>query len=56
MNRLKEPTLENYVARLEFDSRMLLKHPEHKEMLEKRIMRHKQNIVYEAVKQFGGKI
>ena len=49
MNRLeikhKNPTLRNYVARYELDTRLLKEHPEHRELLEKRIKRHERDIV-----------
>ena len=45
MNRLPTPTLKNYVARYKMDKKLLEKHPEHKELLEKRIKRHEQDIV-----------
>ena len=40
-----EPTLKNYVARYRMDTELLKRHPEHKELLEKRIQRHKEDIV-----------
>lgn len=45
IRHLPPPTLENYVARYKIDKALLEKHPENKELLEKRIERHKQDIV-----------
>ena len=45
MNRLPPPRLKNYVARYKMDKKLLERHPEHKELLEKRIKRHEQDIV-----------
>ena len=45
MNRLSSPTLKHYVARYKMDKALLEKHPENKELLKKRIERHKQDIV-----------
>ncbi len=45
MIKIPEPTLKNYVARYRKDSELLLKFPEHKELLEKRIKRHEKDIV-----------
>ena len=45
MNRLPSPMLKHYVARYKMDKKLLEKHPEHKELLEKRIKRHEQDIV-----------
>ena len=42
---IPKPTLKNYVARYKLDNRLLEEHPEHKELLEKRIERHKQDII-----------
>ena len=39
------PTLKNYVARYITDKRLLKEHPEHKDLLEKRIKRHEQDII-----------
>lgn len=53
MKKLQEPTLKNYVARYKIDKRLLEKHPEGKEMLEKRIARHEKDIVdYVTSKEF----
>lgn len=57
INRLEikfaEPTLRNYVARYKLDKRLLKEHPEHEELLEKRIKRHEQDIVaYVTSKRF----
>ena len=38
-------TLLNLISRIELDTRLLKKHPEHKEMLERRIRRNKELIV-----------
>ncbi len=47
------PTLKNYVARYKMDKKLLEKHPESKELLEKRIKRHEQDIVaYVTSKRF----
>ena len=45
MRKLQEPTLKNYVARYKIDKRLLEKHPEGKEMLERRIAKHEKDIV-----------
>lgn len=45
MRRFPMPTLKNYVARYKKDKELLEKHPEHKELLEKRIARHEKDIV-----------
>lgn len=37
--------LKNYVARYKLDKKLLEKHPEQKELLEKRIARHERDIV-----------
>ena len=48
-----KPTLRNYVARYKLDKELLEKHPEQKELLERRIERHKQDIVdYVTSKHF----
>lgn len=39
------PRLKHLVYRLKADTRLLAKHPEHKAMLEKRIERHKRDII-----------
>ena len=39
------PTLKNYVARYKMDKKLLEKHPEHKELLEKRLKRHEKDII-----------
>ena len=47
------PTLKNYVARYKMDKELLEKHQENRELLEKRIERHKQDIVdYVTSKHF----
>lgn len=40
-----EVKLKNYVARYKLDKKLLEKHPEQKELLEKRIARHERDIV-----------
>lgn len=45
MRKLQEPTLKNYVARYKIDKCLLEKHPEGKEMLERRIVKHEKYIV-----------
>ena len=40
-----EPTLKNYVYRYKSDKERLEKYPEHKELLERRIRRHEQDII-----------
>lgn len=42
---MPKPTLKNYVARYKLDRMLLEKHPEHKELLEKRIERHEKDII-----------
>jgi len=42
---IKKPDLENYIARYNMDTRLLKEHPEKKELLEKRIVKHKEDIV-----------
>ena len=39
------PMLKHLVARYRVDTELLKKHPEHKELLERRIERHKNDIV-----------
>lgn len=41
---MNKPTLENLVNRLKLDKELLEKHPENKELLEKRIKQHKEDI------------
>lgn len=41
---MNQPTLENLVNRLKLDTELLEKHPENKELLEKRIKQHKEDI------------
>ena len=41
----KSVTLKKYIARYKIDKKLLEKHPEHKELLEKRIKRHEQDIL-----------
>lgn len=52
---LPDPTIENYVSRLETNTRLLEKHPEHKEMFERKINEAKEAIIREAVKMYGKK-
>lgn len=42
--KMNQPTLENLVNRLKLDTELLEKHPENKELLEKRIKQHKEDI------------
>ena len=50
---MKEPTLKNYVTRYKTDKELLKKHPENKEMLEKRIKKHEKDIIdYVMSEQF----
>lgn len=47
------PTLKDYVERYKLDKGLLEKHPENRELLKKRIERHKQDIVdYVTSKHF----
>jgi hypothetical protein len=41
---MNQPTLENLVNRLKLDKELLEKHTENKELLEKRIKQHKDDI------------
>lgn len=41
---MNQPTLEDLVNRLKLDKELLEKHPENKELLEKRIKQHKEDI------------
>lgn len=41
---MNQPTLENLVNRLKLDKELLEKHPDNKELLEKRIKQHKDDI------------
>lgn len=53
IRNLPPPTLKNYVARYKLDKELLEKHPENRELLERRIERHKQDIVdYVTSKRF----
>lgn len=46
MNRhLPKPRLKHYVARYRKDKELLEKYPQYKEMLERRIKRHEQDII-----------
>lgn len=45
IRRLPEPRLKHYVARYKKDKELLEKHPEYRELLEKRIARHEQDII-----------
>lgn len=45
MDKLPTPTLRNYIARYMIDKKHLKEHPEHKEMLEKRIKKDEQDII-----------
>ena len=42
---MREPRLKHLVARYRMDTELLKKHPEHKDLLERRIERHKNDIV-----------
>lgn len=42
---VQQPKLKHYVARYKLDKELLEKHPEHKELLEKRIKRHEKDII-----------
>ena len=42
---LPPTSLKHYVARYKLDKKLLEKHPEHKELLEKRIKRHERDII-----------
>ena len=42
---MNEPTLKHYVARYKMDKQLIEKHPEYKEVLEKRIRKHEQDII-----------
>lgn len=53
IRNLSPTTLKHYVARYKLDKKLLEKYPENKELLEKRIERHKQDIVdYVTSKSF----
>lgn len=45
MKRLPSTTLKNYVTRYRMDKELLEKHPENKEMLERRIKQHERDII-----------
>lgn len=45
MNRLPHTTLKNYVTRYRMDKELLEKHPENKEVLERRIKQHERDII-----------
>ena len=45
LHKLPEPTLETFVTRYNNDIELLESHPEQKELLERRIKRHKQDII-----------
>ena len=45
MKRLPPTTLKNYVTRYRMDKELLEKHPENKEMLERRIKQHERDII-----------
>lgn len=45
MNKVSSITLKNYVARYKLNKRLLNKHPEHKEMLEKIIRQNERDII-----------
>ena len=57
LHKLPESTLETFVARYNKDMELLESHPEHKELLERRIERHKQDIIdYVTSKRFEPKL
>lgn len=45
MNKVSSITLKNYVARYRLNKKLLNKHPEHKEMLEKIIQQNERDII-----------
>lgn len=45
LSRSYQPTMEQLQHRLTTDTELLRKHPEHKELLERRIERHKRHIL-----------
>lgn len=49
----KEPTIENYVARLKINTELLELHPEHRDMLERKISEAKEAIISEVLKLYG---
>ena len=49
LRRGHEPTLEQLQHRLNTDTELLRRHPEHKDLLERRITRHKKWILAKAL-------
>lgn len=45
VRHMPAPSLKNYVHRYKLDKALLEKHPEQRELLEKRIARHEKDIV-----------
>lgn len=45
MNRRVEPGLKEYVSRYRMDKKLLQKHPENKDLLERRIKEHEKAII-----------
>lgn len=45
INRLRQPTLENYIYRYRFNKEMLERHPEHRELLQRQIDRAEKAII-----------
>lgn len=57
LHKIPEPTLETFVTRYNKDMGLLESHPEQKELLERRIERHKQDIIdYVTSKRFEPKL
>ena len=57
LHKISEPTLETFVTRYNKDMELLESHPEQKELLERRIERHKQDIIdYVISKRFEQKL
>lgn len=57
LHKIPEPTLETFVTRYNKDMKLLESHPEQKELLERRIERHKQDIIdYVTSKRFESKL
>lgn len=45
INRLRQPTLENYIYRYRLNKEMLKRHPEHRELLQRQIDRAEKAII-----------
>lgn len=57
LHKIPEPTLETFITRYNKDMELLESHPEQKELLERRIKRHTQDIVdYVTSKRFELKL